>query len=58
VAFFFALRLQDLEDKVLFAEAAGSGDFKGPRDAAQFGNVFFFEFCDGHCSIHLQQGGM
>ncbi len=50
VPFFFALRLQDLEDQVLLAQAAGAGDFKGARDAAEFSNVFFFEFCDGHQS--------
>ena len=52
VAFFFALRLKDLEDEVLLAKAAGAGNFKGARDAAQFGDVLFFEFGDGH--VHLQ----
>ena len=50
VAFFFALGLKDLEDQVLLAEAAGAGDFQGARDAAQFGDVFFFQFGDGHVS--------
>jgi hypothetical protein len=48
VAFFFALRLENFEDQVLLAEAAGTGDFKGARDAAEFSDVFFFQFCDGH----------
>src|SRR6202044_3041082 len=48
VAFFFALRLENFEDQVLLAESAGAGDFKGPRDAAEFSDVLFFEFCDGH----------
>ena len=48
VAFFFALRLKDLEDQVLLAEAAGAGNFQGARNAAQLSDVFFFEFCDRH----------
>ena len=44
VAFFFALRLENLEDQVLLAQAAGAGDLEGARDAAQLGDVFFFEF--------------
>ena len=42
VSFFFALRLEDLEDEVLFAEAAGAGDFQCASDAAQFRYVLFF----------------
>ena len=52
VAFFFALRLKDLEDQILFAKAAGAWNLQGARDAAQFGDVLFFEFSDGH--VHLQ----
>ena len=33
VSFFFALGLQDLEDKVLLAEAAGAREFQGTRNA-------------------------
>jgi hypothetical protein len=50
------LRLKNLEDQILFAKAAGARNLKGARDAAQFRNVFFFEFCDGH--VHLQQRRM
>ena len=32
VAFFFALRLQDLENQILFAHAAGTGKVKGASD--------------------------
>jgi hypothetical protein len=42
VAFFFALRLKDLEDQILLAKAAGARDLQGARDAAQFGDVLFF----------------
>jgi hypothetical protein len=42
------LRLENFEDQVLLAEAAGTGDFKGARDATEFSDVLFFEFCDGH----------
>jgi len=41
VAFFFALRLKNLEDQILLAQAAGARNLQGARDAAQFGNVFF-----------------
>ena len=54
VAFFFALGLKNLEDQVLLAEAAGTGDFEGARNAAQLGNVFFFQFSDRH--DHLREG--
>ncbi len=54
VALFFALGLKDLEDQVLLAEAAGSRDFQGARNAAQFSDVFFFEFGDRH--VHLRKG--
>ena len=54
VAFFFALRLEDLEDKILLAKAAGPWNFKGTRDAAQFSDVLFFQFCDGH--VYLREG--
>ena len=56
VAFFFALRLEDLEDKILLAKAAGPWNFKGTRDAAQFSDVLFFQFCDGH--VYLRMDGM
>ena len=42
VALFFALRLENLEDQVLLAEAAGAGDFKAARNAAEFRDAFFF----------------
>ena len=42
VAFFFALRLKNLEDQVLFAETARALDVQSPRNTAQFGDVFFF----------------
>ena len=42
VAFFFALCLQDLEDQILLAKAAGPRDLQGARNAAQFCDVFFF----------------
>ena len=48
VSFFFTLRLQDLEDEVLFAESAGAGQLQRSGDLGQLGNVFFFEFCNGH----------
>ena len=57
VAFFFALRLEDFEDEVLLAEAAGAGDFESARDAAELGNVFFFQFCDGHESPAVMFSG-
>ena len=52
VAFLFALRLEDLEDQVLLAKAAGARNLQGARDAGQFRDVFFFEFSDGH--VHLR----
>ena len=55
VTFFFALRLKDLEDEILLAKAAGTRDFQGTRNTAQFGYVLFFQFSDGH--VHLR-GGM
>ena len=42
VTFFFALGLEDLEDKILFSEAAGARDFEGARDAAELRYVLFF----------------
>ena len=48
VAFFFALRLQDLEDQVLLAQTAGAGQIQRSGDLGQLGNVLFFEFSDGH----------
>ncbi len=42
VAFFFALRLEDLEDQILLAKAAGARNLEGSRNAAQFSDVFFF----------------
>jgi len=48
VSFFFTLRLQDLEDEILFAESAGAGQLQGSGDLGQLGNIFFFEFSNGH----------
>jgi len=48
VAFFFGLRLEDLEDEVLFAEAAGTGDVEGAGELAEFGDALFFQFGNGH----------
>ena len=48
VSFFFTLRLQDLEDEVLFAESAGAGELQGSGDLGQLGNILFFQFSDGH----------
>jgi hypothetical protein len=42
MAFFFTLGLKNLEDKILFAEAAGARDFQGAGDAAQLRYVLFF----------------
>src|SRR6202044_90598 len=56
VSLFLALCLEDFENEILLAKAAGARDFQGARDAAKFSNVFFFEFCDGH--DHLHEGGM
>ena len=42
VPLFFALGLQDLEDQVLLAQAAGAGEIERPSNAGQLGNVFFF----------------
>ena len=42
VAFFFALRLQNLEDKVLLAQAAGAGEVQGARNLVS--SVMFFSF--------------
>ena len=53
VSFFFALRLQDLEDKVLLAKPAGAGKLERAGDAGQFCDVFFFQFSDGH--DHLRE---
>jgi hypothetical protein len=59
MAFFFALCLENFEDQVLLAEAAGSGNFKSARDATEFSNVLFFEFCDGHESPEVSfRGGI
>jgi hypothetical protein len=48
VSFFFTLRLQDLEDEILFAESAGAGQLQGSGDLGQLGNVLFFEFSNRH----------
>ena len=48
VAFFFALRLEDLEDQVLLAQSAGAGQVQRSGDLGQLGNILFFEFSDGH----------
>ena len=42
VTFFFALRLQDLEDQILLAHTAGTGQIQGPCDLGQLGDVLFF----------------
>ena len=42
MAFLFALRLEDLEDKVLLAQATGAGQLEGPSNFGQLGDVFFF----------------
>jgi hypothetical protein len=44
VAFFFALRLQNFEDEVLFAESACTGQLQRSGDLGQLGYVFFFYF--------------
>src|SRR5579864_1135834 len=48
VALFLALRLEDLENQVLLAHAAGSGKIQRASDFSQLGYVLFFEFCNGH----------
>src|SRR5439155_11948046 len=50
VPFFFALGLEDLEDQVLLAQAAGAGQIQRSGDLGQLGYVLFFKFCDGHSS--------
>jgi hypothetical protein len=52
VAFLFALRLQNLEDKVLLAEAAGAGNVKAAGQLAQLGDVVFFQL--GNCHGYAQ----
>src|SRR5256885_12938487 len=53
MAFFFALRLENLEDEVLLAQSAGTGQIQRSGDLGQLGNIFFFEFSYGH--IHLRR---
>src|SRR5438105_3770879 len=48
VAFFFALRLEDLKDQILLAQTAGPGQIQRSGDLGQLGNILFFEFSDGH----------
>ena len=48
VALFFALRLKDLEDEVLFTKAAGAADVEAAGKFAQFGDIVLFEFRDSH----------
>jgi len=48
----FSLWPGDLEDQILFAKPLVL-DLQGARNAAQFGNVFFFQFSDG---LSLQAG--
>ena len=55
VAFFFALGLKNFEDQVLLAQSAGAGQIQGSGDLGQLGNIFFFQFCDGHYSVHLRR---
>ena len=50
VAFFFTLRLQNIEDQVLLAHAAGAGKVERPSNFGQLGYVLFFEFSNGHWS--------
>src|SRR5262249_49067811 len=42
VSFFFALCLEDLEDQILLAEAAGAGKIERSGDAGKLRNIFFF----------------
>src|SRR5690348_12557075 len=42
VAFLFALRLEDLENKILLTQTAGPGQIQGSGDLGQLGNIFFF----------------
>jgi hypothetical protein len=44
VAFFLALRLEDLEDQVLLAQAAGARKVELTSDLGQLGDVLFFQF--------------
>jgi len=44
MALFFALRLENLEDEVLFAETAGACDIEAAGKFAKFGDVVLFEF--------------
>src|SRR6266850_4757152 len=46
--FLLALGLQDLEDQILLAQAAGAGKIEGTGDLGEFGYVFLFEFRDCH----------
>src|SRR5450755_2676280 len=61
VAFFFALGLEDLEDQVLLAHTAGTGEIQGPCNLGQLGDVLFFQFSNGHDSpkpVHLYVGSL
>jgi hypothetical protein len=51
------LRLEDLEDEVLFAETAGAGEFQRSGDLGQLRNILFFQFCDGHIHLRLDFSG-
>src|SRR5271167_3270138 len=55
VAFFFALGLKDFENQVLLAQSTGAGQVQRSGDLGQLRNVFFFQFSDGHYSIHLRR---
>src|ERR1700722_2531808 len=55
VAFFFALGLKNFEDEVLFAQSTGARQIQGSGDLGQLCNIFFFQFCDGHYSVHLRR---
>jgi hypothetical protein len=50
MAFFFALCLEDLENQILFAKAAGAWDLQGASDACQFSDVFFLLVLQWSCS--------
>jgi hypothetical protein len=52
VALFFALGLQNLEDEVLLAQAARTGEVELASDLGQLGDVLFFQFSDRH--VHLR----
>jgi len=44
VALFFGLGLENLEDEVLLAQTAGSGDVEAAGQLGQLGDIVLFEF--------------